>query len=166
MWTDFWFSRLCICFGRSKTLPYVWFFYKNGRNLYLARYSFTKLSQNMYLIDTLIFQYIYISICQMWLQVMKCLFILLHFTFLTSTPQHKMWGRYIIFVEKSMSVCVSDNSKTTDRICMKFGLKLYQRCRIIEFEYGTNPKSKVAKNLHGWPLVAVIFKKIPKNHFK
>ena len=53
----------------------------------------------------------------------------------------------IIFVEKSMSVCVSDNSKTTDRIYMKFGLKVYQRCRMIEFEYGTNPKSRVAINL-------------------
>ena len=47
-----------LCLGKSKTLPYVWkLYHKNERHLCLVANSFTKLSQNVSLINSHILIY-------------------------------------------------------------------------------------------------------------
>ena len=57
-----------LCLGRSKTLPYIWKeYYKKEHHLCLVKHNFTKLSQNMCLINThiLVYQYARHN-CKLW----------------------------------------------------------------------------------------------------
>ena len=90
-----------LCWGRSKTLPYVWKkYHKNEQNLSLVTHIFTKLSQNVCQNNMHILMYRYdrcnckscthfgLSKCQIWLQVMEGSFKQLrffgHFSYFTT----------------------------------------------------------------------------------
>ena len=66
LWTEFWFSRLFVWAGWKKTL-YLKKYHKNETHLRLLAHIFTKLSQNVCLINTHILMYWYTrSNCTLW----------------------------------------------------------------------------------------------------